>query len=149
MRHLLGAAGRGVVAGLVATTAMSLTMAAFQSAGLMGRMPPRRIVERVFDFRGRSKASRKAIATILHFAFGALAGGAFETVRAAAGARLPRAATLVYAMAIYASSYAGWVPAIGALPPPGLDRPGRQPAMIAAHLVYGAVLRAVLGRSTW
>ena len=45
--------------------------------------------------------------------------------------------------AVYAVSYAGWVPALGALPPADRDRPSRQLVMAAAHLVYGAVLGAL------
>jgi hypothetical protein len=131
---------------------MSASMLLFQRLGLMGRMPPRRIIERTLHLAGirrrTSTRMRKALATLAHFAFGGVAGALFETVGVALGAdRFPRTAPLVYAFGIYATSYAGWVPAIGALPPPGLDRPGRQPAMIVAHLVFGATLAWV--RRPW
>jgi hypothetical protein len=45
--------------------------------------------------------------------------------------------------AVYAVSYAGWVPAFGALPAADRDRRPRQLAMATAHLVYGAVLGAL------
>jgi len=38
------------------------------------------------------------------------------------------------------AGYGLWVPAIGAVPPLHRDRPGRQVALIAGHVVYGAVL---------
>ena len=42
-------------------------------------------------------------------------------------------------------SYSGWLPALHLMPPPEQDRPGRQPSMVAAHVVYGAVLGALSG----
>jgi hypothetical protein len=41
----------------------------------------------------------------------------------------------------------GWVPALGFLPPATEDRPGRPPAMIAAHVVFGAVLAAIVAQA--
>jgi hypothetical protein len=49
---------------------------------------------------------------------------------------------------LYALNYAGLAPALGVLPPPTEDRPGRQPTMLAAHLVYGSTLGALLDRLT-
>lgn len=152
MNRFVHAAGRGALAGLAATTTMSASMLAFQELGLMGRMPPRLITERMLDFMGirrkTPRRARKALATLLHFAFGGVGGMIFEVAREAFGKRVPRALALPYALGIYATSYAGWVPAIGAVPPPKLDRPGRQPAMVAAHLVFGATLALFAPRRT-
>jgi uncharacterized membrane protein YagU involved in acid resistance len=46
----------------------------------------------------------------------------------------------LYGLALWLVSYQGWIPALGLLPPPEQDAQGRTMAMIAAHLVYGAML---------
>jgi hypothetical protein len=151
--------GRGLLSGLVATAAMSAAMLAAQKSGLLGRMPPRRITDRFLDLAGVGRTTpepaRRALAAVSHFAFGgacgALLGIASEVYRARVGkgsarrARTPLiAAGLAYGTAIWAVSYAGWVPAVGAMPAPPRDRPGRQPSMVLAHWIYGAVLGRLL-----
>ena len=49
----------------------------------------------------------------------------------------------LFGIAVWAVSYAGWVPKLGLMQPPSRDRPGRPTAMILAHLVYGATLGAL------
>jgi hypothetical protein len=53
-----------------------------------------------------------------------------------------------FGAALYALNYVGLAPALGVLPAPTEDRPGRQPTMLAAHLVYGSTLGALLDRLT-
>lgn len=130
---------RGVAAGVVATAAMSALMLAAGRAGLVGRQPPEAIVRRAgaltaAEPRGRSA---DALAAVAHLAFGAGTGAAY--------ALLPRSARpvlrgMAVGEAVYAVSYAGWVPAMGALPRADRDRRPRQVVMAAAHLLYGAVL---------
>jgi hypothetical protein len=43
-------------------------------------------------------------------------------------------------------SYEAWVPMLGALPPLHRQRPRRRQPLLAAHVVYGAVLGAITGR---
>jgi hypothetical protein len=47
-------------------------------------------------------------------------------------------------------SFPAWtrrrLPALGLMPPPRRDRPGRPTAMIVAHLVYGTVLGSLADR---
>ena len=47
---------------------------------------------------------------------------------------------VLFGLGIYGVSYKGWIPALGILPPPEDDRPGRPAVMIAAHIVYGLTL---------
>jgi len=47
---------------------------------------------------------------------------------------------VLFALGIYGVSYKGWIPALGFLPPPEDDRPGRPAVMIAALIVYGLTL---------
>ena len=50
---------------------------------------------------------------------------------------------MVTGLSVWAVSYQGWVPALGILPKASEDRPARPAVMVAAHVVYGAVLGAL------
>lgn len=135
----------GAVDGSVATLVMSGIMLAAGRAGLMGRMPPRKITEWLLRrFRPWTIPSRRTrwLSALAHLGFGAGAGALYGAGTIRGPARGARAVALgtAYGAAIWAVSYAGWVPALGIMPPPRRDRPGRPPVMFAAHLVYGAVL---------
>ena len=140
---------RGVGAGAVATAAMSAEMMAAQRLGLMGEQPPERITEKVVeDVPGADpdESTKDALATAAHIAFGTACGAGY----ALAFGRSRRAGALtgtLFGLAVWALSYAGWVPALGILPPPDRDRPGRQVSMVLAHVIYGSVLGTLVGRS--
>ena len=136
---MIAALTRGAAAGAVATAAMSALMLAAGRAGVMGRQPPEAIVRRAGALTAGEPRGRLAdvLAAVAHLGFGAGTGAAY--------ALLPRSTRPVLrgvavGEAVYAVSYAGWVPALGALPPADRDRRPRQLVMAAAHLVYGAVL---------
>jgi hypothetical protein len=139
----------GAMGGGVATAAMSGCVLVAQWLGLMGKQPPEAITEAVLDAGGahhRDEGTENAIASILHVAFGMGIGALFGLLRC----RLPRdvPATrdgIVFASFVWVSSYEGWVPALGILPPASQDRPGRPQSMCLAHLVYGAVLGGFVG----
>jgi hypothetical protein len=131
---------RGAVAGTVATGAMSALMLALREQ--LGEQPPDAIVKSAADIvdADPTESEADALATVLHVGFGASIGGAY--------ALLPRVGPPVVrgvatALAVYAVSYQGWLPALGILPPATRDRPARPAVMIAAHVVYGAVLGLV------
>ena len=133
---------RGAAAGTLATAAMSALMLAAGRAGLMGRQPPEAIVRQAGALTAREPRGRlaDALAAAAHVGFGAGTGAAY--------ALLPRSGRPVLrgvavGAGVYAVSYAGWVPALGALPPADRDRRSRQAAMLVAHVVYGAVLGAL------
>lgn len=122
---------------MVATVAMSALMLALRDK--VGEQPPDAIVKRAAHEVGAAPTEREAdaAASALHVAFGASVGGAY--------ALLPRAGPPVVrgvatALGVYAVSYQGWIPALGILPPATEDRPGRPAVMVAAHVLYGAVL---------
>jgi hypothetical protein len=111
----------------------------------LGEQPPDAIVKSAADAVGAqpSESQADALAVVAHVGFGASVGAAY--------ALLPRvgppvARGVVTALAVYAASYQGWVPALGILPKASDDRPGRPAVMIAAHVVYGAVLGATDAR---
>lgn len=128
---------RGAAAGLVATGAMSAVMLAARRAGLLGRQPPEAIVRRTGRLLGAEPRAPLAgvLGAAAHVAFGAGTGAAY--------ALLPRrgpGTAVALALAVWAVSYEGWVPALGALPPAHRDRPDRPLVMVAAHVVHGLVL---------
>ena len=140
--RVIEALTRGAAAGAVATAAMSALMLAAGRAGLVPRQPPEAIVRRVGALSGGEPRGRlaDALAAVAHLGFGAATGAAY--------ALLPRSARPVLrgtavGELVYAVSYAGWVPALGALPAADRDHRPRQVTMAAAHVVYGAVLGAL------
>ena len=136
-------AGRGLAAGALATVGMSALMFAGRRAGLLGRMPPEKITARALNRLRvhRTRGTQDALASLLHLAFGAGAGAAFELARRRARLPLPALIQgLAFGTAVWTVSYAGWVPALGIMQPPQQDRPGRPAVMLAAHWVYGGLL---------
>jgi uncharacterized membrane protein YagU involved in acid resistance len=125
---------------------MSSLMLGAKRAGFVGGMPPEKITAALLDGAGvgHSGAQQDALATLLHFGFGAAAGGVFGVVAPRPlMVRVP--AGLAYGAAIWGVSYMGWVPALGIMPPAERDRRDRQTVMLAAHLVYGTGLAVMVG----
>ena len=152
MRGLVRAVVDGVGGGVAATVAMSVPMLAADKAGLMPEPPPEKITEDAMSAVGiepedRTERQENVVATVTHFAFGAACGVVFALVRRRLRLRVPAwVQGIPFGLGVWAVSYKGWVPALGILPPPEHDRPGRVRTMVAAHVVYGAVLGAVEGR---
>ena len=140
-------ATRGAIAGLAGTVAMSAAMAATRLAGVMRHeVPPRKITARSEDAVGLydrlSQPEFEASWVVGHFAYGMANGMAYAAVRR----RLPGPAPVAgsaFGLAVWAISYAGWLPAVGLYPPPTEDAGDRIAAMIAHHLVYGAATAIV------
>jgi NAD(P)-dependent dehydrogenase (short-subunit alcohol dehydrogenase family) len=144
MRTLVVRVASGILAGLVATAAMSVAVEAGRRVGLVGEPPPRRITRRVLARLGARTprgAALDASALASHFAFGASLGAAYALLPArthsAGGGAL-------FGACAWAVNYAGWLPKAELMPRPSRDRPGRPTTMLAAHLVFGGVLGALL-----
>ncbi|WP_336923711.1 DUF6789 family protein [Aquipuribacter sp. SD81] len=147
-------AAAGAAAGTAATVPMTVLLVALRRRGLVGALPPRRVTDRALHLADRAPAggvldpserSRRVLAGALHVGFGALAGAAFALGRRALPGGLPDPALgAAHGLAVWASAYLGWVPAMGALPRADEDRSDRTAAMVAGHLVYGVVLGATL-----
>jgi Family of unknown function (DUF6789) len=121
-----------------------------RQAGLLGRMPPEKITSRALNRLGieRGRTEQDVAASILHLGFGAAAGALFDPLLR--GLRLPLSPVLqgvAFGTLVWAVSYAGWVPALGIMPSPRRDRPGRPQVMLAAHWVYGACLGWLCSRA--
>ena len=145
MKRLL----RGAGAGSLATAFMSVIMFGARQLGLMGGMPPEKITAKFLNRAGvrRSAGQQDALATLLHFGFGAAAGAGFGLVAPRRViVRVP--AGMAYGAAIWGVSYLGWVPALGIMAPADRDRADRQVVMLTGHLIYGATLGLLAGIRT-
>ena len=132
----------GAGGGAIATIAMSAVMIAGDRSGLMGEQPPT-VITRFALGKGSVDLPPMAASLIApgaHLAFGALGGAVFGLLRRVFPALPGGLLGVSFALVIWAVSYKGWIPALGILPPPGDDRPGRPLVMIIAHVVYGLVL---------
>lgn len=137
------AAVRGALAGAAATVAMSAVMALAQKAGLLGRMPPKKITEAALGALGLHppEPAVDAAAVATHLGFGATMGALYGWARRHVPRVLPPALEgATFGTAVWAASYMGWVPALGIMPTPAHDRRGRPTSMVLAHWVYGAAL---------
>ena len=146
----VGNLGAGAVAGILATGLMSAVMLGAKRIGLMGAMPPETITARFLDRLGwhsRSGETQDFLAVVTHVGFGATAGSLFAVIQRRLRPPVPPVvAGMVFATGVWLVSYQGWVPALGIMAPASRDRPGRPQSMLVAHLVFGAVLGALLGR---
>jgi hypothetical protein len=140
---------RGAAAGAIATVPMTAMMLAAQRTGSLGELPPEKVTRRALAAANQepSTTAEKAIAAAAHFGFGALAGAVFGLI-GGEGDDLPTslAKGVGFGLALYAFSYAGWIPALDIMPPPQRDREDRQLSMAMAHVVYGAALGAIARR---
>jgi len=139
----------GSASGVAATAVMSCVMVGAREAGLMSEIPPHEMASRAVDRTPAGDETggeeRRALGWLSHFAFGAAAGALYAPLRSVV--RTPGPAALHgagYALVIWLVSYMGWIPSLGLMPRADRDEPGRQPAMVVAHLVFGAVLGALV-----
>ncbi len=135
----------GAASGAVATVAMSALMGVFDALGIQESQPPREIASRTLASAGVAhdpeSAPHNVFSALTHLAFGAAAGAAYAPIEK----RLtvpPVASGIGWATVVWATSYLGWLPALGLQPPPRENAPRLLP-MLAAHVVYGAVLGVV------
>ena len=131
-----------ILAGVLATAAMSAAMRGAQAVGLIHRPPPGKITERALRLRPATKEPASGVVnTAAHFGYGAALALPFAGVRRRARlrSRIPIAG-MAYGLCVYAANYEGLLPLFKLMPPAHRDDRGRVAAMIGAHLVYGAML---------
>jgi uncharacterized membrane protein YagU involved in acid resistance len=124
----------GAAAGIVATVAMTAAMRILYRR-LPERerypLPPREITEQALGDR----PDAAGLAVNAHLAYGAGAGALFSLL----GGGSTKSGT-AFGVAVWASSYLGWIPALQILTSATKHPRSRNELMIAAHLVWGAVL---------
>jgi hypothetical protein len=136
---------RGAAAGAAATVPMSAVMLGAGRLGLMGEQPPEAITkEAVADATGVEPggATSDALASLAHIGFGVGAGAVYAALPKP-GPAPATVSGMAFGVAVWAASYAGWVPKFGALPHAEHDRNDRVTVMVGAHLLFGAVLGAL------
>ena len=128
---------RGALAGAAATVPMSAVMLALRKH--MGEQPPDVITAQAAHAVGAepTETEADAMASVAHLAFGAVGGAAYALLPKWGPSPLRGVLT---GLGIWATAYQGWVPALEIMPPASKDQPKRPGIMIAAHVVYGAVL---------
>jgi hypothetical protein len=135
-------AGRGALAGVAATVAMSAVQFPGASAG--GRRPPPvEITRRLHLLAGRrpGRGTLYAEGIALHLGFGAAAGALYALV---APRRLRELSATAYAAMLYGTSYRGYLPALGLHPSGEHDDTTRHAANVAGHVVYALTLAEAL-----
>jgi hypothetical protein len=134
----------GAVAGVGATLVMTAVMEAGRRWSSFRAHPPTRIVRKVLAGNPDCRLPGELVlAGLAHLGYGASCGVLFAVLtrrRPMIGPRLG----VRYGLLLWLIGYGMWVPAIGAVPPPQRDQPGRQLTLVAAHIVYGLVLTAGL-----
>jgi hypothetical protein len=138
----------GAAAGAAAIFPMTAWMLIGQASTRHGEQPPKRILRKVAH-RAQIPASRFGPTTLLataaaHVGVGAGCGALY----AAAVRRSTPLRGMMFGTAVWAVSYAGFLPALKLMPPPHRDKPGRVATILTAHLVYGAALHAALTAGT-
>lgn len=143
---------KGALAGTIATGPMTVAMLLLYA--LLPRhqrfpVPPEQITSR---FRhGKSplsffkRPSPPWLAWVLHFAFGAGTGALYAPLAQAMTAPPPLRG-IAYGLTVWFTSYEGWLPAAEVLPPASRHPAGRNLMMIAAHVIWGAVLDWLFSR---
>jgi hypothetical protein len=147
MLRQLAAGGLG---GAVATLPMSALIWGAKRAGMYRSKPAPEAVASRFTRRftgrhARATPQRQLLTSLSHVGFGSGAGAVYG---ATAEVRRPSIWTgMLFGLVVWFVSYKGWLPALRLMPPPEHDEQGRTLTMVTAHLVYGAALGLVSGRS--
>jgi uncharacterized membrane protein YagU involved in acid resistance len=148
---------RGALAGFLATLPMSATMLGLHYA-LPGEvkstqpLPPEQITsELAADAEMEvSDDTLDVLTAVNHFLFGAGAGAIYGGLSSQFSGLLSSGGGILFAMAVWAASYQGWIPAFDILRP-ATDLPAsRNWTMILSHVVWGlflAYFTRVFGRT--
>jgi uncharacterized membrane protein YagU involved in acid resistance len=140
------------VSGTAATAPMTVAMAAMHTmlpCDEQYPIGPAVITDNIARKTGieqhMSGAQRAGAAAVAHFGYGATAALPFALLGGTAR-RHPVAAGVAYGLAVWAGSYAGWLPALGILEPPNRQPRGRAGLMVLGHVVWGAALGIAYAR---
>lgn len=140
----------GAAAGVIATVPMTITMEQLHRLvpeERHGPLPPREVTEGIYDqLEVKDEASEEQLeksTLALHYAFGGSAGALFPLV-APRTLGASTTAGVLYGLTVWSASYLGLLPALGVRHHARHDSAARTAIMIAAHVVWGAALGALL-----
>lgn len=136
----------GALSGAVATGPMTgIMLGAHRLLPIWhkGPVPPKKLAMAVASRIGLkqhlSKQEKETASWISHFGYGAVMGGLYGPVSRQIPAP-PLVKGIVFGLLVWAGSYLGFIP-LADLPDAATDQPWERNAMmIAAHIVWGAVL---------
>lgn len=134
---------RGVWSGVLATSAMTTAMFAWQAYD-ESPLPPAQLTDELVPeaLKPNSSSRRRDITLLSHFGFGI----AMASIYAFANrARSERHLTEIskgsgFALLVWAGSYLGWIPALGLRPAAKRLSLSQNLMMIGTHLIWGATL---------
>jgi hypothetical protein len=110
-------------------------------------LPPRQIAMTLAEKSGLGpparEENRKALTLAAHYGYGTALGGLYGLI-----APKPRwarlAAGIPFALAVWAGSYLGWLPAAGIHPPATAESAPRNALMIGAHFVWAGAIALIV-----
>ncbi len=140
---------RGSGAGALATVAMSVPILLARRSGLIDREPPHEITDTLTSRAGLSLGGSEldVASTLAHLGFGATAGAVFAVATRRVGGRRRRIGLgVLYGVGIWALAYPGILPRLGLVRTARQAGPARDLVMLAAHLVFGAILGSTVRR---
>ncbi len=139
----------GGLAGLLATVPMTMVMGRLHRRLPLAQryaLPPRIITDGIAEgapipapLIPRRGPGRTLAA---HFAFGAGAGALYGLLTSHSLVKPSIGSGVAFGLGVWATSYLGWVPAAGLMPPATRQPARRNAMMVAAHIVWGAALGA-------
>jgi hypothetical protein len=94
--------------------------------------------------RQLSERDAQNLTLAAHFGYGAATGAVLGLI-APRNTGAAVAVGMAFGLGVWASSYLGWLPAMGVRQSALEDPPERSGLMIAAHLVWGAAAGALIG----
>lgn len=110
-------------------------------------LPPRQITRQLAQWahvaHRLDREEETAATYVSHFGYGTTVGGLYGLI-CESGLRPSAGSGAAYGLFVWAGSYLGLLPALGLLSPATRHPPRRTLLMIAAHLVWGATLGALL-----
>jgi len=145
---------KGALAGCIATGPMTVAMLLMHYLLPWHEsypLPPAQITRNLTEGKGLSldtnRPKHRWMTWVLHFGFGTIGGVLYAPL-----ARIlpgpPAGRGSAYALALWAISYLGWIPATNILPPAHKHPAARNLVMIVAHIVWGGVLGILADRFT-
>jgi hypothetical protein len=151
-QSLLSRFGKGALAGAGATFPMTITMYFLRqflmpdAQDLLGPDRTTRWVEAQIGLDTHlSRPQHWALMLIAHGGFGALAGMVYAPFAPRKSAyAIPHG--IAFGMFVWATAYIGWLPVVQVVPSPPRRSSHRRAIMTSAHVVWGAVLGALLAQ---